>query len=369
MADHPRGVSRHGGCGHRRRRPRARRGRPRSRPRASPGLPRGAPEATRRGDAGSGRNGRGLRHLLRPSFLPIGRPGTCDRPFPWAGPELRGGPELRRRSGRHDLPRARGAGALRRSGDGGGLDRARLRCAGIGHLERTAFRGALQPLDPVPRVPAGRGHYRGERGRAAAVLPGAGREVRARGIGRRAGPARAPGGVRGGVRRGGGRVPSLPSRPPDGLRAHRRDLDRARAAGLGYRTDRDPGRRTRVRRHLPNVPGGPASTATPRLRWRPAKDTGAAGAVLNERAARKADLKILFAGAAVAVLLWAIALANATGGVRTPLGPSEGGGWSPALDFLVLGAIVVMLPYGVARTVHLRRVDAVERRLPEFLED
>lgn len=111
------------------------------------------------------------------------------------------------------------------------------------------------------------------------------------------------------------------------------------------------------------------STATPRLRWRPAKDTGAAGAVLNERAARKADLKILFAGAAVAVLLWAIALANATGGVRTPLGPSEGGGWSPALDFLVLGAIVVMLPYGVARTVHLRRVDAVERRLPEFLED
>jgi flagellar protein FlaJ len=36
---------------------------------------------------------------------------------------------------------------------------------------------------------------------------------------------------------------------------------------------------------------------------------------------------------------------------------------------VVLGAVTVMLPYGVARTIHLRRVDAIERRLPEFLED
>lgn len=111
------------------------------------------------------------------------------------------------------------------------------------------------------------------------------------------------------------------------------------------------------------------STATSRLPWRPAPDTQQALAVLDERAAQQRDRHILYASLAVAAVLWTVGLLNALGLLTTPLGPSEGNGWSAALDFVVLGAVTVMLPYGVARAIHLRQVDAVERRLPEFLED
>ena len=112
------------------------------------------------------------------------------------------------------------------------------------------------------------------------------------------------------------------------------------------------------------------STATSRFRWQPSRgDDRATATVLDERAARRSDLHVLQVSLAAAGVLWGVAVLNAVGALHTAIGPVEGSGWSPALDFLVLGAIVAMLPYGVARTIHLRRVDAVERRLPEFLED
>lgn len=110
------------------------------------------------------------------------------------------------------------------------------------------------------------------------------------------------------------------------------------------------------------------STATPRLRWAFGREKTAVAPV-DERAARDRDRRVLLASLVVAAGLWSVALLNAVGLLSTPFGPSEGGGWSPALDFVVLGAVTLMLPYGLARMVHLRRVDAVERRLPEFLED
>ena len=111
------------------------------------------------------------------------------------------------------------------------------------------------------------------------------------------------------------------------------------------------------------------SAVSSHRRYRSARPTGEAFPVVDERAALREDRRLLAASGFAAGALWVVALLEALGGLAIPIGPSEGSGWSASLDFVVFGALVLMLPYGIARLVHLRRVDAIERRLPEFLED
>ncbi len=78
---------------------------------------------------------------------------------------------------------------------------------------------------------------------------------------------------------------------------------------------------------------------------------------------------ILIVGAIVAVALWAIGALNYFGTVNIVLRPGEGTGANPAIDFLVLGLLALMAPYGFAMSAKLRRIGKIEERLPDFLRD
>lgn len=78
---------------------------------------------------------------------------------------------------------------------------------------------------------------------------------------------------------------------------------------------------------------------------------------------------LLIAGGAVGVVLWGIGFLNYAGILNIELRPGEGTGANPALDFLVLGLLAVMAPYGFAMTAKLRRISKIEERLPDFLRD
>lgn len=90
---------------------------------------------------------------------------------------------------------------------------------------------------------------------------------------------------------------------------------------------------------------------------------------LDERSRTRTERKVLLVSLGGAAVLWATGALNVAGLLVTPLAPSESTGWFPALDFLVLGVVLALLPYGLVRWLHLRRVEALERRLPDFLED
>jgi flagellar protein FlaJ len=77
----------------------------------------------------------------------------------------------------------------------------------------------------------------------------------------------------------------------------------------------------------------------------------------------------LFAGAAVAMILFGIAAMNAAGSLSTPLAAGEAPGVNPALDFGVLGLIALLGPYGFLQTRALVRIEKIEERLPDFLRD
>lgn len=94
-----------------------------------------------------------------------------------------------------------------------------------------------------------------------------------------------------------------------------------------------------------------------------------ATAEVNTRRWDREDRRVLALSVATALGLWCLAGLNASGLWSFELRPGEGAGWNPAFDFAVLGLVTILLPYGVARRVHLARVDALERSLPEFLED
>ena len=78
---------------------------------------------------------------------------------------------------------------------------------------------------------------------------------------------------------------------------------------------------------------------------------------------------ILLAGAAVAVVLFAIAFLNLAGVLATPVASGEALGANPAIDFGVLGLVALLGPYGFAETARLRRINKIEERLPDFLRD
>ncbi len=78
---------------------------------------------------------------------------------------------------------------------------------------------------------------------------------------------------------------------------------------------------------------------------------------------------LLIAGALVAVVLWVLAGLEAAGRLNLVFRPGEATGWNPALDFFVVGMIVLMAPYGFSMTAKLRHIAKIEERLPDFLRD
>jgi len=78
---------------------------------------------------------------------------------------------------------------------------------------------------------------------------------------------------------------------------------------------------------------------------------------------------LLIAGSVVGIVFWVIGALNYTGTLNIQLRPGEGSGANPAIDFFVIGLLVLMAPYGFAMTAKLRRIGKIEERLPDFLRD
>jgi flagellar protein FlaJ len=78
---------------------------------------------------------------------------------------------------------------------------------------------------------------------------------------------------------------------------------------------------------------------------------------------------VLIIGAAVAVALFVVGGLDYTGRLDLEVRPGEGTGINPALDFFVLGGLALIGPYGFAESAKLRRIAAIEKRLPDFLRD
>jgi archaeal flagellar protein FlaJ len=96
-----------------------------------------------------------------------------------------------------------------------------------------------------------------------------------------------------------------------------------------------------------------------------------AGALIVEKEGEglSKELMILFACLGVAVIFWIVAALNAFGTLNIQMRAGEGAGINPALDFFVLGMLIFLGPYGVTASAHLRRIQKIEERLPDFLRD
>jgi archaeal flagellar protein FlaJ len=78
---------------------------------------------------------------------------------------------------------------------------------------------------------------------------------------------------------------------------------------------------------------------------------------------------LLIAGSAVGVVLFVIAGLVYGGTLNIQIRPGEGTGANPAIDFMVLGILAIIAPYGFAMSAKLRRISKIEERLPDFLRD
>ncbi|MCI4367005.1 MAG: type II secretion system F family protein, partial [Thermoplasmata archaeon] len=89
----------------------------------------------------------------------------------------------------------------------------------------------------------------------------------------------------------------------------------------------------------------------------------------EQRVALPSETLALIVGGAVAAILFAIGALNALGVLNTPLAAGEPSGLNPLLDFMVLGIVALIGPYGIIASAHLRRISKIEDRLPDFLRD
>ncbi len=94
----------------------------------------------------------------------------------------------------------------------------------------------------------------------------------------------------------------------------------------------------------------------------------AAGPTAESRGLSR-EIVCLIGGAVAAVALWVVAALNYTGTLSIQLRPGEGAGTNPMLDFLVLGLLCLIAPYGFAMSEKQRRIGKIEDRLPDFLRD
>jgi len=77
----------------------------------------------------------------------------------------------------------------------------------------------------------------------------------------------------------------------------------------------------------------------------------------------------LIGGGVVAMLLFVVGGLNGAGFLYLPLRPDEQAGLNPALDWAVLGILILIGPYGFLMAAKLRKVRKIEERLPDFLRD
>jgi archaeal flagellar protein FlaJ len=78
---------------------------------------------------------------------------------------------------------------------------------------------------------------------------------------------------------------------------------------------------------------------------------------------------LLIVGGVIGAVLWVIAALNYLGTLNIQFRAGEGAGANPAVDFFVLGLLVLIAPYGFAMSAKLRRISKIEERLPDFLRD
>ncbi|HYA70974.1 MAG TPA: type II secretion system F family protein [Thermoplasmata archaeon] len=81
------------------------------------------------------------------------------------------------------------------------------------------------------------------------------------------------------------------------------------------------------------------------------------------------EMMLLIAGGVAAVVLWVIGILNYVGTLTITIAPGEPTGANPLIDFVVLGILCLIAPYGFAETARLRRIAKIEERLPDFLRD
>jgi flagellar protein FlaJ len=81
------------------------------------------------------------------------------------------------------------------------------------------------------------------------------------------------------------------------------------------------------------------------------------------------EMIALIAGGVPGVALFVVAFLAYTGTVTFVFRPGEGGGANPAIDFMVLGLLCLIAPYGFVATAKQRRIARIEDRLPDFLRD
>ena len=93
------------------------------------------------------------------------------------------------------------------------------------------------------------------------------------------------------------------------------------------------------------------------------------GGEVHEKPGLPRETIVLIAGGVVAMLLFVVGLLNGIGTLDIEVRPGEGAGTNPALDFAVLGILALMGPYGIVMSAKMRRVNAIEQRLPDFLRD
>jgi len=91
--------------------------------------------------------------------------------------------------------------------------------------------------------------------------------------------------------------------------------------------------------------------------------------VATETTGLERETLVLIAGGVVAAILFVVGALNLVGILNLEIRPGEGTGINPALDFFVLGTMALIGPYGFAMSAKLRRIAAIERRLPDFLRD
>ncbi len=77
----------------------------------------------------------------------------------------------------------------------------------------------------------------------------------------------------------------------------------------------------------------------------------------------------LLGGGIAAAVLWIVGVLDYLGVVPILLRPGESTGANPLVDFMVLGLLALIAPYGFAETARQRRIAKIEDRLPDFLRD
>ncbi len=93
------------------------------------------------------------------------------------------------------------------------------------------------------------------------------------------------------------------------------------------------------------------------------------GGEVKEKPGLPKEILALIVGGVLAAVAFAIAAMDAVGVLNLEIRPGEGAGINPAIDFIVIGILCLMGPYGIVASGHIRRVNAIEARLPDFLRD